>query len=154
MIENIAIAFVGAVIALLLREGREWCANKGRTRRVAQLCAEHPEVIKKNLEEHVSIQDRSAYYSETEFAEVAVGDFLYDRLLDELSAIGEVVRIEKTIRFFHHYKVDMATLASRLPKPGEFGKASLTQDTHEALIGYLNDSILELQALSGTQKAA
>ena len=53
-------------------------------------------------------------------------------------------QIEHTITFFHHYKVNMRTIQTRLKSND---KASLTETSYRNLMGYLRDAIAELHGL-------
>jgi hypothetical protein len=148
MIEKLLIAFFGAVIALALREFVEKRKTTERRKNLVSLCVTHLKQIRSDLENHVAVGNNMASFNETNYCELVVGNFLYDLFTNNIDLFPNAGDIKKTTTFFHHYKINMSTIKSRLDKEG--GQASLTKETYNNLREYLNESISELEKISST----
>ena len=149
MDEKIIIGFIGAVLALILREVVEWFRKRSHRKKVAALSVEHLMQIKNDLVEHVIVSDGKANFSETQYCEIVVGDFLYDLITSNIKTFPDVSSIQKTITFFHHYKINMSTVRSRLDI-SDNNMAQLTEGTYNNLLNYLQDAIDELNSIANT----
>ena len=147
MIEKALLAFVGAAIALVLREFVEIYKQKKRRKKIAALCVDHLIQIQQDLENHVIIKNGSAQFGETQYCEIVVGDFLYDLFTSNIEAFSDIKSIKNTTKFFHHYKVNMSTVKTRMLASGE-RSANLTEATFNNLKGYLQEAIKELSAIA------
>lgn len=144
--EKITLVVFAALLAIILREGIAWLWRKSRRKKLVHLCTRHLEQIQPDLSGHVRTQDGKAVFSDTEYSEIVVGDFLYDLIINNIDVFEKGTAIERTITFFHHYKVNMRTIQSRL-KASPDGRASLTETTYRGLMDYLRDAIAELHGL-------
>ncbi len=149
MFEKILIGFFGAIVALTLREFLEWRKCLSRRRKLSALCVEHLKQIHKDLIKHVKISEGNAFFGETQYCEVVVGDFLYDLFTSNIETFPNIDSVRKTIKFFHHYKINMSTVRSRLDTSNT-GSAKLTEGTYNNLLNYLKDAIDELNSIAGT----
>ncbi|GGE81374.1 hypothetical protein GCM10011533_37290 [Streptosporangium jomthongense] len=147
MTEKVIVGFIGAALALLIREALEYWKTTVRRKRIAALCCEHLKKIREDLQGHVELHNGNAKFSETQYSEVAVGDFLYELITSNIDCFGKVDSVRKTINFFHHYMVNMSTIRSRIDG-STHGTANLTEATYEKLLEYLDDAIDELQLAS------
>lgn len=146
MAENIALLLFGALLGVALREGIASLGRKSRRKKLARLCTQHLEQIQQALSDHVGTEDGKAVFSDTQYSEIVGGDFLYDLIINNIDAFEKGSAIERTITFFHHYKVNMRTIQSRLKKSSD-GQAWLTETTYRGLMDYLRDAIAELDRL-------
>ena len=149
MDEKIVIGFIGAVLALILREVVEWFRKRSHRKKVAALSVKHLMQIKSDLVKHVIVSDGKANFGETQYCEIVVGDFLYDLITSNIKTFPDVSSIQKTITFFHHYKINMSTVRSRLDISAN-NMAQLTEGTYNNLLNYLQDSIDELNSIANT----
>lgn len=149
MEEYLISAFVGAAVALLFRELPEIWKNHKRKKKLAKMCVEHLEQIQNDLNEHVRVNEGRAIFSETEYCEIIVGNFLHDLITNNMDVFPDASSIKKTIMFFHHYKVNMSTIKARMDGAGQ-QSASVTEPTFRNLQNYLSDAIGELKGLAGT----
>lgn len=147
MTEKVIVGFIGAALALLIREAVVFLKTTIKRKRIAALCCEHLKKIREDLQGHVEIHNGNAKFSETQYSEVAVGDFLYDLITANIDCFGSVNSVRKTINFFHHYMVNMSTIRSRLDG-STHGTANLTEGTYEKLLDYLDEAIKELELAS------
>lgn len=147
MTEKVVIGFIGAALALLIREAVAFWKTTIKRKRIAALCCEHLKKIRGDLCGHVEINNGNAKFNETQYSEVAVGDFLYDLITSNIDCFGSVNSVRETINFFHHYMVNMRTIRSRLDGSTQ-GTANLTEATYEKLLEYLNEAINELELAS------
>ena len=147
MTEKVVIGFIGAVLALLIREAVAFWKTTIKRKRIAALCCEHLKKIRGDLRGHVEINNGNAKFNETQYSEVAVGNFLYDLITSNIDCFGSVNSVRETINFFHHYMVNMRTIRSRLDGSTQ-GTANLTEATYEKLLEYLNEAINELELAS------
>ena len=118
-----------------------------RRKRIAALCCEHLKKIREDLKEHVEIHNGNAKFSETQYSEVAVGDFLYHLITSNIDCFKSVDSVRETVNFFHHYMVNMSTIRSRLDGSTQ-GTANLTEATYNKLLEYLSEAINELELAS------
>jgi hypothetical protein len=149
MVEKLLTAFFGAFIALVLREFIERRKSTNRRKNLAALCATHLKQIRHDLESHVEVEGGAAKFHDTNYRELVVGDFLYDLFTTNIELFPNAEDIQKTTTFFHHYKINMSTVKSRL-EAAQGGFASLTELTYNNLKDYLNQSIDELEKISST----
>ena len=149
MYEKIAIGFIGAILALILREVFEWFTTRSHRKKVAALCAKHLKQIKEDLVGHVKVINGKANFDETQYCEIVVGNFLYDLITSNIKTFPDVNSIEKTITFFHHYKINMSTVKARLDA-SENNTAYLTERTYNNLLGYLQEAIDEVNSIANT----
>lgn len=147
MIENILIAVVSAGIALLLKEHVDGRKSKARQKNLASLCARHLNMILNDLENHLEIRNGAVRFNETNYCELAVGEFLYDLFTSNIDLFPNVNIIEHTTEFFHHYQINMSTIKSRLDT-GQGNLASITEGTYNNLRNYLREAIQELESIS------
>jgi hypothetical protein len=116
-------------------------------RKLAALCVTHLTQIRDDLKSHVKISGEQVVFSETNYNEAAVGHFLYDLFTANIDKFANLASINNTVTFFHHYKVNMSTVRSRLDSgKGDF--ANLTKGTFDNLLNYLEQAIDELQGLA------
>ena len=147
--EKILIGLVSALIALVLRECWAAWQRKKKKEKLAALIKQHLMQIQKDLTQHVRVRNKQAEFNSTLYCEIVVGDFLYDLLISNLDLFPKVGSIEKTVTFFHHYKINMSTVKSRLEASSD-NQTFLTEGTYNNLIGYLKDAIEENDEISGT----
>ncbi|MDH3327125.1 MAG: hypothetical protein OEM38_10455 [Gammaproteobacteria bacterium] len=114
MIEKILIGAIGAALALALREVIEWLRTRKRRLNLASLMVTHLRQIHRDLDEHVQVKNGQANFKETQYWEIVVGDFLHQLFTGNIDVFLNVKSLEATVTFFHHYKVNMATVRSRL----------------------------------------
>ena len=101
------------------------------------------------MEAHVTTNDNSAVFSETQYCEVVVGDFLYDLITSNIDVFNDVASLRKTTMFFHHYKIQMGNIKARMVAAGQ-PRASLTLGTYNNLKHDLDEAITELRGHAGT----
>lgn len=150
MAEKLLIALMGAILALAIKEvvdRRKLIANG---RRIAALVAEHLEIIKKDLLNHVEVSGGRAHFGETQYCEAIVADSLYVSVTSNLACFGGIDSIKKTILFFHHYKANMATIKVRLDSAST-NVVTVSEATYRNLISYLDDAISELRDIAGNR---
>ena len=147
MAEKLFVGFIGAALALLIREIVTFWKTTIKRKRIAALCCEHLKKIQEDLQGHVEIHNGNAKFSETQYSEVAVGDFLYDLVTSNIDCFGSVDSVKETVNFFHHYMVNMRTIRSRLDASIN-GTANLTEETYNKILGNLNEAINELRLAS------
>ncbi len=147
MYGKITIALIGAIIALILREIIVRYNLRSRRKQLAALCVEHLKQIHEDLIEHVQIRGGNAYFGETQYCEIVVGDFLYDLITSNIEAFPNIRSLQKTIKFFHHYKVNMSTVRSRLDV-SQTPSVHVTEGTYNNLLNYLKDAIGELNSIA------
>ena len=139
-------AFIGAAIALILRELRENFKKIKYRKKIISLCREHLEKIQKDLKGHINIENGKAIFNETTYNEAIVGHFLYDIITTNIDKFDDINSIKKTINFFHHYKINMSHIRTRLDE-SSLKKVPLTEGTFNNLLQYLEESIAELKNL-------
>ena len=147
MAEKVIVGFIGAALALLIREAVAFWKTTIKRKRISALCCEHLKKIREDLQGHVEIHNGNAKFSETQYSEVAVGDFLYDLITSNIDCFGSVNSVRETVNFFHHYMVNMRTIRSRLDG-STHGTANLTEETYNKILEYLNEAIDELETAS------
>ncbi len=152
MYGKIAIGFIGAILALILREIIGRYNLRSRRKQLAALCVEHLKQIHEDLIKHVQIRGSNANFGETQYCEIVVGDFLYDLITSNIEAFPNIRSLRKTITFFHHYKVNMSTVRSRLDA-SQNQSAHLTEGTYNNLLNYLKDAIDELNSIASHNNA-
>ena len=81
MYEKITIGFIGAFLALFLRELVNRYKQRTQRKMVAELCVNHLAQIKEDTTGHVQLEDGKARFEATQYCEVVVDDFLYDLTL-------------------------------------------------------------------------
>ena len=152
MWEKLFIAFagaiVGAIVALLIKEGRERLKLKSKGKKIAKVCSGHLEQIRQDLSDHVKVTNGNATFGETQYCEAVVGDFLYNLITSHIECFPAMDSFKRTLSFFHHYKVNMTTVRSRLDD-GKSSTAQLTEATYKDLLEYLNGAIEELNSIAG-----
>lgn len=109
--------------------------------------AEHLEIIKKDLVNHVGVRGGNAHFGETQYCEAIVADSLYASVTSNLACFGGIESIKKTILFFHHYKANMATIKVRLDGAST-NVVTVSEGTYRNLISYLEDAISELRGIA------
>jgi len=149
MFEKILIGFFGAIIGLFLRELWECRKRLSRRKKLAALCVEHLKQIYEDLLKHVNVSGGKANFGETQYCEAVVGNFLYDLFTSNIEAFSNIHSVRKTITFFHHYKVNMSTVRSRLDA-SQNQNAQLTEGTYNNLLKYLKEAIDELNSIAVT----
>jgi len=147
MLENVVAGFIGAALALLLRWAFEKATHLEASRKLAGLCVLHLEQIKHDLLHHIPRTDGHARFGETQYHEVAVGFFLYDLITANLEKFPSVRSLDRTMTFFHHYKVNMNTVRARLDTLVTGATATLTNGTFDNLIDYLDGALSELREM-------
>lgn len=148
MLQDLVVAFFAACLALLFREYATRRERAEHAKKIAGLCLRHLEQIGEDLRNHVEIEGDRVYFRELQLREVEVGDFLYDLITANIHFFASALELEKTITFFHHYKINMATVRDRLD--ASRSKGYLKQDSYDALLVYLDGSVAELKELAGT----
>lgn len=143
---KIFIGFIGAAIALILRELLENSKKIKYRKKIISLCREHLEKIRKDLKSHINIENDKAIFNETTYNEAIVGHFLYDIITTNIDKFDDINSIKKTINFFHHYKINMSHIRTRLDESSR-KMAPLTKGTFNNLVQYLEESIAELKNL-------
>jgi len=146
MYEKIVIGFIGALLALALRELFERCKQRNHRKKLAKLCVNHLAQIKEDLKKHVQIQNEQARFDATQYCEIVVGDFLYDLITKNISVFPNINSLKYTIEFFHHYKVNMSTVSSRLAESNN-NIAYLREGTYNNLLIRLQKAIDELKKI-------
>jgi hypothetical protein len=146
MTEILLSAFAGAAAALLLGGALRSVRQHDQRWRLAQLCLAHLERIQFDLLSHVRVDEAKASFGETQYHEAAVGHFLYDLLTSNMVAFTNPLAFAKTVDFFHHYKVNMSTVRSRLDR-SDTRSAQLTKGTFENLLERLGQAIDELRSM-------
>jgi hypothetical protein len=141
------IAFAGAAIALALRGVSDQLRNARFRRRLAALFVAHLKQVRSDLDDHVAIRAGTALIDETAYHEAVVGHFLYDLLTANVDRFVRMSSVEKTIDFFHHYKVNMSTVRARLDASQDH-TASLKEATFRNLLRRLDEAIDELTGIS------
>jgi len=114
---------------------------------LSKLCAKHLIMIRGDLENHVELKGNLAIFNETIYCELNVGNFLYDLFTTNIHLFSDAKEIEKTVEFFHHYKINMSTIRARLDSQN-LDVASLVEGTYTNLRVRLNDAIHELEEIS------
>ena len=95
---------------------------------------------------HIDIKNGKAIFNETTYNEAIVGHFLYDIITTNIDKFDDINSIKKTINFFHHYKINMSHIRTRLDESSR-KMAPLTEGTFNNLVQYLEESIAELKNL-------
>ncbi len=149
MIEKVVIGFVGAALALIIREGVELYKRRIRRNQISAMCVEHLKMIRADLTGHVRVTNGHAHFEETQYCEVSVGDFLYQLITSNIECFGSIKSVAATVTFFHHYMVNMATVKACLGR-GNVGRAELTEGTYNNLLQRLNGAIDELEAIASS----
>lgn len=148
MIEDkILIGFIGAILALLLKELVDRIKSRSRGRRIAKFVVEHLELLDNDFKTHVKVKDQKAYFETTQYNELAVLDFLYDQITSNIDCFSGVSQLRKTVLFFHHYKIQMSNLKTRLDH-SDGTPAALTEQTYKNLLFYLEGAIDEQRRIS------
>lgn len=156
--ETFTASAAGAGIVLIVQYIVSRYKRLKKLRTTAWLIQHHLKKIKKNLHEHINLIDDKAEFSETQYTEVVIGDFLYSLFIENLDVIGNVEQFEKTIDFFHEYKINMGTLKVRFDtaKHNDMKRGNSTEiprcvthqsvdrDTFYNLSGFINGAICEL----------
>ena len=144
--EQLSIAFLGAVFALAIREMAAWRQRKRKRKKLVQLAMPHLLKILEDLRDNPGTNLSEAQFTETNYWELIVGNWIYDQVIENLDAFPNLKKLEKTIDFFHHYKVNMATLRSRLASAK--GKCAVLEiATYQKLVDRLHEAIDELERL-------
>lgn len=146
MDEKLLIAFLGAIFALLLRELVAWLQRRSKRKKLIHVALPHLKRILEDLRNNPNKTSAVAKFSETNYWELVVGDWIYDQLISNLDSFPTPKKLEKTIEFFHHYKVNLSTLRARLDASGGKG-AELTIATYQALVHRLEAAVHELECL-------
>jgi len=146
LIEKILIGAIGAALALIVREVFEWFKKLKRRHKLCLLAVTHLRQIRQDLDRHVKLENGNAIFKETQYCEIVVGDFLYQLLISNIDIFSKVESIEDTITFFHHYKVNMATVRARLDSSNN-QTAQLSEATYNKLVERLDIAINELEAI-------
>lgn len=151
MIENITVGFIGAALALLIRELVEQYKRRSRRKGLAALCSKHLNHIRLDLTQHVKLKDGYAIFGETQYCEVGVGDFLYQLITSNIECFKNVNAINNTTTFFHHYMVNMGTVKARL-ETSDKRTTQLTEGTYNNLVQKLDRAIEELDDIAVTRQ--
>ncbi|MFD1217560.1 hypothetical protein [Microbulbifer celer] len=147
MWEKILIGFIGAIIALAIKEFIDCLKRRAKSKLIASMAVKHLELIKSDLIDHVVLDKNNATFGETQYCEVVVGDFLYDLITSNIDCFSSAKDVEKSTLFFHKYKVNMATVKARLDNSVQ-KSTTLKIETYRALVAALEDALSELSGIA------
>lgn len=147
MWEKILIGFIGAALALLIIEIFDRYKQKAKAKIIASLAVKHLGMIKRDLVDHFTTGEKKATFGKTQYCEAVVGDFLYDLITSNIECFSSASSVEKSIEFFHTYKVNMAKVKARLNNSTQ-RTAILKTDTYKNLLSALDGAINELSGIA------
>ncbi|CAA0090995.1 Uncharacterised protein [Zhongshania aliphaticivorans] len=142
-------SLLGVTVGARLQESSTIKKQSTHRKNLAKLCANHLKMILKDLENQVEKKGNSAIFNETNYCELNVGNFLYDLFTSNIHLFSDAQQIEKTVTFFHHYKINMRTIRARLDQTN-LDIATIEEGTFLNLRKRLQDAIGELEDIANT----
>jgi len=145
--KNLLPAFLGALAALLINEVWRLLRNASSCCKLCSLCLYHMRIIQRDLKNNVDDHEQErAKFDQTQYCESSVGVPLYDTIVSSIHLFPDAEAIRDTIIFFHHYKVNMATIKSRMETKGKT-EAYVTRHTYDGILEKLDAAIRELEGI-------
>jgi len=142
--------FLAVLVALFGERFWKWLDRRKRREKIKKLLLHHLKQIQEDFarikEERTpseEIEKGKVIFSEVSFNEINGWLFLYDHILLRFIDDLDITKLSNTIDFFHHYKIQLHNIESRL-KESENREGWITLGTFNKLMEYLSKSISEL----------